>query len=75
MAMIAKSVRGDPAQEKAWLGAIAQGDRRAFEALYREYAPRIFRFVVRMIRDESKAEEVVNDVIAASHVRESTSRP
>ncbi len=63
MTIIAKSVRGDPAQEKAWLGAIAQGDRRAFEALYKEFAPRVFRFVVRMIRDESKAEEVVNDVM------------
>ncbi len=49
--------------EVAWLQRIAQRDRSAFEALYREYGPRIFRFVVRMIRDETKAEEVVNDVM------------
>ena len=47
-----------------WLQRVARRrDRRAFEQLYGEYAPRIFRFVVRMIRDETKAEEVTNDVM------------
>lgn len=47
-----------------WLQRVARRrDRQAFEQLYGEYAPRIFRFVVRMIRDETKAEEVTNDVM------------
>jgi len=50
-------------RELEWIRQIARGDRRAFERLYREYAPRVFRFAVRMIRDRTKAEEVTNDVM------------
>ncbi len=46
-----------------WLERIANRDRKAFEKLYREYGPRVFRFAVRMIRDETRAEEVTNDVM------------
>lgn len=49
--------------EVVWLERIAKRDRGAFEELYREYGPRVFRFAVRMIRDETKAEEVTNDVM------------
>ena len=45
------------------LASIARGDRRSFELLYASYAPRVFRFAFRMIRDQSKAEEVTNDVM------------
>lgn len=55
---------GDGASiEVLWLERIARRDRGAFEELYREYGPRVFRFAVRMIRDETKAEEVTNDVM------------
>lgn len=50
-------------RDQAWLAAIATGDRRAFDELYREYAPRIFRFSFRLMRDQTKAEEVTNDVM------------
>ena len=47
-----------------WLERVARRrDRRAFEQLYGEYAPRVFRFVLRTVRDEARAEEVVNDVM------------
>lgn len=52
-----------PTLEIFWLERIAHRDKRAFEALYQEFAPRVFRFAVRMINDETKAEEVVNDVM------------
>ena len=52
-----------PTLEAFWLERIAERDKRAFEALYTEFAPRVFRFAVRMINDETKAEEVVNDVM------------
>lgn len=54
---------GEAGIEVLWLERIARRDRSAFEELYREYGPRVFRFAVRMIRDETKAEEVVNDVM------------
>jgi len=50
-------------QDARLLAAIARGDRRSFELLYASYAPRVFRFAYRMIRDQSKAEEVTNDVM------------
>jgi RNA polymerase sigma-70 factor, ECF subfamily len=50
-------------RDEAWLAAIAKGDRRAFDELYREYGPRIFRFAYRLIHDRTKAEEVTNDVM------------
>lgn len=55
----------DAATTREWdcIRQIAQGDRRAFERLYREYAPRVFRFAFRMIRDRTKSEEVTNDVM------------
>ena len=52
-----------PTRDEQLLAAIARGDRRSFEQLYALYAPRVFRFTYRMIRDESKAEEVTNDVM------------
>ena len=50
-------------RDEAWLAAIATGDRHAFDELYREYGPRIFRFSYRLIHDQTKAEEVTNDVM------------
>ena len=50
-------------RDEAWLAAIARGDRSAFDELYREYGPRVFRFSFRLIRDQTKAEEVTNDVM------------
>lgn len=50
-------------QEAQWIRQIAEGDRRAFEKLYEVYGPRIFRFAIRMVKDEGKAEEVVDDVM------------
>ncbi len=45
------------------IAAVARRDRRSFERLYAKYAPRVFRFAYRLSRDESKSEEVVNDVM------------
>ncbi|RDE24543.1 RNA polymerase subunit sigma [Motiliproteus coralliicola] len=51
------------AEEVAWIHRIGQGDKAALQLLYQRYASRIFRFVIRMIKDEAKAEELVNDVM------------
>lgn len=54
---------GGPEREIALLGRIADGDRRAFEDLYAIYAKRVFRYMIRMVRDEARAEELTNDVL------------
>ncbi|MES2072424.1 MAG: sigma-70 family RNA polymerase sigma factor [Pseudomonadota bacterium] len=45
------------------VGLIAEGDRRAFEVLYRNYFPRLVRFLDRMTRSVPLIEEIVNDTM------------
>jgi RNA polymerase sigma factor (sigma-70 family) len=42
---------------------IAQGDLRAFEALYRSYHPRLTRFLTNMLRRPHLVEEALNDTM------------
>jgi RNA polymerase sigma-70 factor (ECF subfamily) len=49
--------------ESALLARVAGGDRRAFEQLYRIWAPRVFRFVDRLLGDHARSEEVTDDVM------------
>ena len=44
------------------LGATARGDRTAFEALYRRTSAKLFGIVLRILRDRSAAEDVLQDV-------------
>jgi RNA polymerase sigma-70 factor (ECF subfamily) len=41
---------------------IADGDRRAMELLYARHHVRVFRFVLRLVRDESTAEDITTEV-------------
>jgi RNA polymerase sigma-70 factor, ECF subfamily len=41
---------------------IANGDRLAMQVLYARYHVRVFRFVVRLVRDEATAEDVISEV-------------
>lgn len=60
-ALLARTAEG----EACLVGRIAGGDRRAFEALYRAYFPRLGRFLQRMTRSAPLIEEVVNDTMLA----------
>jgi RNA polymerase sigma factor (sigma-70 family) len=51
--------------DRQLLARVAQQDRRAFEALYRRYYRRVFHFVLRLVRQEAAAEEVVSDTMFA----------
>ncbi len=42
--------------------AFRDGDRRAFEALFARYTPRVLTFLTRMVRDRARAEELTQDV-------------
>lgn len=44
------------------LARIADGDRRAFDALYDQLAPRVFGVILRVLRDPAQSEEVAQEV-------------
>src|SRR5258707_155971 len=50
------------ASDHALIRSMAEGDKRAFKILYVRHHVRVFRFVMRLIGNESTAEEVVNEV-------------
>jgi RNA polymerase sigma-70 factor, ECF subfamily len=48
--------------DQALLRAIADGDRRAMQVLYRRHHVRVYRFVLRITNDTSLAEDLVSEV-------------
>jgi RNA polymerase sigma factor (sigma-70 family) len=52
-------------RDLALLGRIVDGDRAAFDALYRHYYSRLMDFLTRMLNQRELAEEVVNDTMYA----------
>jgi len=48
--------------DKVLIQSMAEGDKRAFKLLYLRHHMRVFRFVVRIVGNDSTAEEIVNDV-------------
>lgn len=51
---------------------IARGDRRAFEALYRAYLPRLTRFLQQVTRQPRATEEAIDDTMLVVWRRAST---
>jgi RNA polymerase sigma-70 factor (ECF subfamily) len=56
------SARRAEAPDLALIGAIAEGDKRAMSALFARYNVRVFRFILRMTKRQSLAEDLVNEV-------------
>lgn len=55
--------RADEAvRDEQLIGAVAQGDRRAFETLYDRYAPVVFGLALKMLGDRQVAEEAVQEI-------------
>src|SRR5215831_18523264 len=48
--------------DEVLIGRIAGGDRLAMQVLYARHHVRVFRFVVRLVRDESTAEDLIGEV-------------
>lgn len=48
--------------DEALLQRVARGDRAAMRGLYARHATRTLRFLIRLVRDEGRAEDLVNDV-------------
>ena len=54
--------RSQTTSDEALMGRIAQGDRLAMEVLYARHHVRVFRFSLRLIGDESLAEDLATEV-------------
>src|SRR2546430_17283221 len=48
--------------DEVLIGRIANGDRLAMQVLYARHHVRVFRFVVRLVRDEATAEDLISEV-------------
>ena len=55
----------DPSDEATLLGALANGHEDAMGALYQHHGALIYRFSLRMVQDESIAEEITQEVFLA----------
>jgi RNA polymerase sigma-70 factor (ECF subfamily) len=53
---------GQDALDRALIGSIAAGDKRAMRVLYARHSVRIYRFIEHLIRNSSVAEDLVSDV-------------
>ncbi|MFZ4834606.1 sigma-70 family RNA polymerase sigma factor [Rouxiella sp. Mn2063] len=63
------------AHQKKLMGAIVQGDRHAFEQLYKLTSPRLFAVALRMLRRHAWAEEVLHDSFITVWNRASSYNP
>jgi RNA polymerase sigma-70 factor, ECF subfamily len=52
---------GDDARDRAWLAAVARGDRRAFEQMYLHHHARLSRFVARHVAQRDLVEDVISE--------------
>ena len=50
-------------QERTLLHRVAAQDRQAFETLYRQYVPRLYRYLSKLIPQPDLIEEVLDDVM------------
>jgi RNA polymerase sigma-70 factor (ECF subfamily) len=48
--------------DEVLIGRIASGDRLAMQVLFARHHLRVYRFVLRLVRDESVAEDLISDV-------------
>ena len=51
-----------PTSDEALIGRIAAGDAAAMQQLFARHHVRLYRFVLRLVRDESLAEDLISEV-------------
>lgn len=51
-----------PQEEKELLIALQSGDQKAFENIYRVYSPRLFGKLIKLVKSETHAQEILQDV-------------
>lgn len=52
----------DTASDEALIGRIAAGDKAAMQVLFERHQIRVYRFVLRLVRNETVAEDLISDV-------------
>jgi RNA polymerase sigma-70 factor, ECF subfamily len=57
-----RAIRPQAASDDALMERIARGDRLAMEAFYARHHVRVFRFVQRLVQDQSAAEDLISEV-------------
>ena len=50
------------ASDEILIGRIAGGDRLAMQALYARHHVKVFRFVLRLVRNEASAQDLISEV-------------
>ena len=50
------------ASDEVLIGRIASGDRLAMQVLFARHHVRVYRFMLRVVRDETKAEDLISEV-------------
>src|SRR6201981_2404040 len=48
--------------DEVLIGRIAQGDRLAMQVLFARHHVRVYRFVLRLVRNEAAAEDLISEV-------------
>src|SRR5205085_12359386 len=48
--------------DEVLIGRIASGDRLAMQVLFARHHVRVYRFVLRLVREETKAEDLISEV-------------
>src|SRR6476659_8811319 len=58
-----REVSANPAtSDEVLIGRIANGDRLAMQVLFARHHVRVFRFVLRLVREEATAEDLISEV-------------
>ena len=52
----------DTTSDEALIGRIAAGDKAAMQLLFERYQIKVYRFVLRLVRNEATAEDLISDV-------------
>lgn len=50
-----------PMEERQLLGALKRGDKQAFDAIFKQYASKLYYFSFELTRSEAEAEEIVQE--------------
>jgi RNA polymerase sigma-70 factor, ECF subfamily len=61
-APVARQATASTASDEALIARIAAGDRLAMRVLFARHHVRVYRFVLRLVRDEALAEDLISEV-------------
>src|SRR5918995_77368 len=76
IAGVAPARRGEDHSDHDLVRRVRRGDDRAFELLYERYQRRIFAFVLGMVKDHGRAEDITQEVfVSALRRMRATERP